>query len=162
MSAYDSATVRATPKTAVHLHSGHARVEGGVLIDHTTVDDLDAAGWADYHGATVTDGQVTVYKAVRDDLRSGHNFAYPIGETVACDDWRDNDECGHGLHFSPSPHQAASYDYSATRYLECTVALSELRPLTGGTAKCKAPRATVVREVDEHRRPIEPAEAATA
>ncbi len=151
--ASDSATVHASAHTAVHLHSGRARVEGGVLIDHTAVES-DPVMWCSYHGVDVTDGAATVYKAVRANLHSAHGFAYPIGETVECDDWSDDDECGHGLHFSPSPSQALTYDWGATRFLECRVQLADLRPLTGGTAKMKCPRAVVVREVDEWLRPV--------
>jgi hypothetical protein len=164
--ASDSATVHASSHVAVHLHSGRARVDGGHLIDHTTVNQHDPGSWCDYHGVTTAEvdgiAVATLYKAVRDDLRSAHGFAYPIGETVACDDWRDDGDCGHGLHASPHPHLAADYDSHATRYLEVQVALAELRPLPGaGAAKCKMPRLTVVAEVDQHARPLATAEVAT-
>jgi hypothetical protein len=155
VTAHDSSTVTAGSHTAVHLHSGRARIEGGVLIDHTAVNKSDPAVWGSYHGAQVSEETVTVYKAVRDDLKSQHGLLYPIGAEVSCDDWRDTNECGNGLHFSPSPAQASSYDEQATRWLECTVALSDLRPLTdSGVAKCKTKRAFVVREVDIAGRPI--------
>jgi hypothetical protein len=147
--AYSESTVTAWSHTAVHLHSGGARIDGGVLIDHTTLDESVPSVWAAYHGAQITGDTVTVYKAVRADLESAHGTLYEIGSEVSCDDWLDTDECGNGLHFSPSPAQASDYDSQATRWLECTVALSDLRPLTDGdTAKAKAPRAVVVREVD--------------
>jgi hypothetical protein len=153
--AYDSSTVTAGSRTAVHLHSGEARIEGGVLIDHTTIDESIPSTWVDYHGAEIIEEIVTLYKAVRADLTSAHGTLYEIGSEVSCDDWRDTDECGGGLHFCPSPVQASAYDLDATRWLECTVALSDLRPLTdSSTAKAKAPRARVVREVDIAGRPI--------
>ena len=155
VTAYDSSTVRAGSHTAVHLHSGRAHIEGGVLIDHTAVDQSDPATWASYTGAQITEETVTVYKAVRDDLKSRHGALYAIGSEVSCDDFEDTDACGHGLHFSPSPAQAFAYDTSATRFLECTIKLSELRPITDSTtAKAKAPRAFVAREVDIAGRPI--------
>jgi hypothetical protein len=160
--AYDSSTVMAGSHTAVHLHSGRATIEGGVLIDHTDVDQSAPATWATYHGASLAGGgAVTVFKAVRDDYRSAHGALYTVGAEVTCDDWQDNNECGNGLHFSPSPAQALSYDFEATRLLECTVKLADLRPLTNsGTAKCKTRRAFVVHEVDIAGRPIDLASAA--
>lgn len=153
--AWGSATVEAGSHTAVHLHSGRARVSGGVLVDHTAVDRSDALTWAGYHGATVTGDEVTVYKAVRDDLRSQRGTLYAVGAEVSCGDFAATDECGGGLHFSPRPAQAAVYDREAVRYLECTVQVADLRTITaGGTPKCKAPRAQVVREVDVHGRPL--------
>jgi hypothetical protein len=155
VTACGESTVTAGSHTAVHLHSGFARIEGGVLIDHTTVDESVPSVWAAYHGAQITGDTITVYKAVRADLKSAHGALYEIGSEVSCDDWRDTDECGNGLHFSPSPAQASDYDSQATRWLECTVALSDLRPLTGGgAAKAKAPRAMVIREVDIAGRPL--------
>jgi hypothetical protein len=153
--AFGSATVSAGTHVAVHLHSGHATIDGGVLIDHATIDLTDAAVWCAYHGVAVSDGHATLYKAVRDDLRSAHGTAYPVGETVACDDWADDGECGHGLHLSPHPSLARDYDAEATRYLECSVSITDLRPLNGpGAAKCKTPRLVVMREVDEWCRRI--------
>jgi hypothetical protein len=153
--AFGSVTVSAGTHVAVHLHSGHATIDGGVLIDHATIDLTDAAVWCAYHGVAVSDGHATLYKAVRDDLRSAHGTAYPVGETVACDDWADDGECGHGLHLSPHPSLARDYDAEATRYLECSVSITDLRPLNGpGAAKCKTPRLVVMREVDEWCRRI--------
>lgn len=92
-------------------------------------------------------------------MRSAHGTLYEIGAEVSCDDFEDTDACGNGLHFSPTPGHAAEYDSEATRFLECTVLLSELRPITGSgmTAKCKSPRAQVLREVDVHGRPVQAA-----
>jgi hypothetical protein len=138
--AYDSATVRATPKVAVHLHSGYAKVSGGVLIDHTASLD-DPLAWAAYHGVEVDgEGIATLYKAVRDNWLSSWGTSYEPGSTPEAPDWRDTSECGSGLHFSPSPHQALAYDPDATRFLAAGVDIATLRPLGGGTAKCKAPR----------------------
>ncbi|MGH3834155.1 MAG: hypothetical protein ACRDSF_00405, partial [Pseudonocardiaceae bacterium] len=55
--------IRAGSHVAVHLHSGTARVEGGVLIDHTTVDQSDPATWCSYHGVRVEDGDAVKVKA---------------------------------------------------------------------------------------------------
>ncbi len=160
VTAFGSSSVTASSHVAVHLHSGHCTLDGGVVIDHTAVDRSDAATWASYHGAAAAGDTVTVFKAVRADLRSAHGALYAIGSEVSCDDFEDTDTCGNGLHFSPSPAQAGSYDPQSTRYLECTVALSDLRPITSsGVAKCKSPRAMVVREVDIHGRLIQAVEA---
>lgn len=148
--AYDSATVRAGSYVAVHLHSAQVTVEGGVVIDVTKLDRSETSTWADYHGATITDGEVVVYKAVDSELKSGRGFAYPIGESVEDPDWRAGDFCGNGLHFSPHPHQAAAYFPGATRFLECAVSVAEVSIIDGNghdTPKLKAKSARVIREV---------------
>jgi len=143
---------------AVHLHSGHAKVQGGVLIDLTAVDTQNLEGWADYHDVEAVDGEVIVYKAVDNDLRSGRGFLYPIGDTVTCPDWKPSGDCGNGLHFSPSPHQAQAYFSEATRFLKCAVPVADLAVIDGNdrftTPKLKAKTARVIAEVDVHGREI--------
>ena len=152
--AWGSASVRASKYVSVHLHSTRVTLDGGVVIDMTGIDETDPVQWAELH-AEVIDGEAVLYKAVREDLQSAHGFAYPIGETVACEDWGDIRACGRGLHFSPQPWQAAEYDSQAVRFLEVRVAVAELRPLNPD--KCKAPGCRVVREVNVHGAPVEPA-----
>ena len=154
VSAWDSASVRASKYVSVHLHSTRVTLDGGVVIDMTGIDETDSVQWAELR-AEVVDGEAVLYKAVREDMRSAHGFAYPIGETVVCEDWRDDGRCGSGLHFSPHPWQAAQYDGGATRFLEVRVPVAELRPLDPD--KCKAPGCRVVREVNVHGVPVEPA-----
>ncbi|MEU4590037.1 DUF7666 domain-containing protein, partial [Micromonospora aurantiaca (nom. illeg.)] len=170
--AYDSATVQASGTTsvhahrqaqitagshvAVHLHSGQATITGGVLIDITQLDLTTPAAWCDHHGITVTDGKAVLYKALGDDLTAGQEYGKPtvyrVGDTVTCDDWSDTNDCGGGLHFSPTPHQASQYHHRATRWLAVEVDVATLRPIEGGTPKAKAPACRVLREVDSFGR----------
>jgi hypothetical protein len=161
--AFDSATVRASSHVAVHLHSGRARIEGGVVIDHLSVDQTDPASWCAYHGVTVLEGVATVYKAVNDSWTTPRGVDYAPGSSPASDDWSPVGECGGGLHFGPTPGHAAAYYDEATRYVAVGVELATLVPITGsGTAKCKAPR--VVRpcvEVDVMGREVARPESGT-
>ena len=153
--AYGSATVEASKYVAVHLHSARVTLTGGVGIDLTKLDLTRTDEWITYTGCRRDGDDLVVYKAVRADLNSARGFAYPIGREVTDPQWRDDHDCGNGLHFSPSPSQALYYDDSATRYLECRVAAADVRTIPGGAAKLKAPRARVVREVDVNGGPIE-------
>ena len=145
--AYGSSTVRAQSRVAVHLHSGRAHVSGGVLIDHST-EPATAAEWCAYHDVTVTDGIATVYKAVNNAWTTARGADYSPGSTPGAPDWRPSAKCGGGLHFSPSPAEALAYHSEATRFVAVGVAVADLVPLPGGTAKCKAPRVVVAcREV---------------
>ena len=157
VTAYDSSTVWAYDSgVAVHLHSGAAKVDGGVVIDHTTERDMTPAQWCDYHGVKVEGGIAYVYKAVDGEWTTDRGFDYSPGATPKAPDWRDDRECGHGLHFSPSPAQALAYHCEASRFVRVGVSLDTLRPIYGGTAKCKAPRVVVpCVEVDAHMNEIE-------
>ncbi|MEU4590076.1 DUF7666 domain-containing protein [Micromonospora aurantiaca (nom. illeg.)] len=165
--AHHYSTVTAGSHTAVHLHSGQATVTGGVLIDVTQLDLTNPAAWCDHHGITVTDGKAVLYKALGDDLTAGQEYGKPtvyrVGDTVTCDDWSDTNDCGGGLHFSPTPHMASQYHYRATRWLAVEVDVATLRPITdGGTPKAKAKSCRVLREVDSFGRLIAGEVTATA
>jgi hypothetical protein len=145
----ESSRAVAGPYCAVHLHSAHAEVVGGVLIDLTGLDLSDPATWAEYHGVEKTERHLIVYKAVDDVLASGRGFAYPLGKTVTAPDWKPTAACGAGLHFGPSPRHAKDYFPDASRFLACAIPLDAAKGITdGGTAKIKAARCEVLYEVD--------------
>jgi hypothetical protein len=157
VTAYDSSTVTAAALVAVHLHSARVSLKGGVVLDHTKVNDFDGAQWCEYHGVEVKRGIATVYKAVNDQWTTDRGTDYSPGSKPSCDDFTDEDCCGGGLHFGPTPAHALAYLDSATKFLACGVRVSEIRPITGGTAKCKVPR--VVRacvQVDINGKAVSP------
>ena len=156
MEAYDSATVEAGRYVAVHLYSQRVTLSGGVLIDMTQIDETDPTQWCDLHGVDVdSDDLAHLYKAVDDDLYAGHSHVktqYPIGGDPVCDVWRDDNDCGGGLHACPTPRLAQDHYRSAARFLEVTAPLSSLRPIDD--TKAKMPTVHVLREVDVMGRPI--------
>jgi hypothetical protein len=138
--AWGSSRVVATPNVAVHLHSARATTKGGVVIDVTRVDQ-DGAEWCRHHGVKVSRaGVATLYKAVADDFTSRYGASYSPGTKPSAPDWRDDDTCGGGLHFGPTPRHAKDYMPDASRFVEVGVKVADLRPIPGGTAKAKAPR----------------------
>ena len=147
-----SSHVEAGAYVAVHLWSQRVALTGGVVIDMTALDLDDRDQWTAYHGVKVTDGKAILYKAVDGDLNAGQHYtltAYPIGGTVTAPDWRDDRDCGGGLHFGVSPTHARQY-YNGDgdpRFLAVAVDAATLRPLRD---KAKAPSCTVLREVDVH------------
>ena len=160
VTAYGSASVIASTYVAVHLHSARVTHTGGVIIDCTTIDETDPATWGDYHGAQVESGTVTLYKCLPKNLTSGADWdrptVWPTSGDIECADFEATNECGHGLHLSPTPGHALAYlpDESHPRFLEVTAPLDDIVPITGGTAKCKVRSCTVVREVDVMGRPV--------
>jgi hypothetical protein len=155
---HHASRITAGSHVAVHLHSGTCHADGGVLIDHTAVDQSDPGMWCSYHGVTVYHGHDTdrdiaiLYKAVRDDWRSAHGTSYQPGTTATCEDFVADGCCGGGLHVAPTPNQAKTYDHEATRFVEVRVALAEMNVI--GADKVKAASIECVREVDVHGRPI--------
>jgi hypothetical protein len=88
-----------------------------------------ALDWCAYHGVAVDDGVAVVYKAVRDDYRSAHGLSYAPGLVPEACDWDGGkEECGGGLHFSPTPTGGLAFDAEATRFIACPVAVVDMRP----------------------------------
>ena len=143
--AYDSSTVQASKYVPVHHMSGSSTIDATIVIKVPAL--AVTSDWADFHGVENTGKTMVVFKAVDDSLKSGRGFSYPIGETVKCDDWEANGECGSGLHFSPHPHMATRYFTEATRWLACRVSMSKDVQLLDD--KVKARSAKVLYEVNE-------------
>jgi hypothetical protein len=78
-------------------------------------------------------GQYAIlYKSVRPNLTNGRNglFQYQIGVEVIALDWDADykEECGKGLHLSPTAKQAASF-YDSQTYLACKVKIKDIASL---------------------------------
>jgi hypothetical protein len=143
---------------AVHLHSKKVKVTGGVIIDVTDLDQHDVQTWISYTGVEIVNGRAILYKALPADLTAGRGYSMPtlyaIGTEVTAVDWTDNNECGGGLHLSPTATQSTDYDRDAVRWVRCTVDLADIRPIVGGTAKCKVRTLYVEAEVNIHDREL--------
>ena len=156
----DSSHVEASKYVAIHLHSKRVTLTGtGVIIAVTDINTHLVPDFIDYHGVTVEDGWATVYKAVDDDLKSGRQFAYPLGKTVTATDWKPTQECGAGLHFGHRPSAAREYFREATRFLECQVEVASMIALGD---KVKAESCRVIREVDIHGDAVAPVKVVSA
>jgi hypothetical protein len=148
-----SATVRASKWVAVHLFSARATVSGGVVIDVSALDLDDLATWTEYHGATVTDGTLTAYKAVGDDWQTDRKgWVYAPGATVTAEDWDAKPECGGGLHLCLTPSKSRGYYSEATRYVECSIDMTEAVVVDRDKVKARSVR--VVREVTIDGEPV--------
>lgn len=120
------AQVKATAEVRIRIDGGDPEVSGGVV--HRVIPPTTPRAWAEMYGAVLTDDNtVTLYKAVHDDFRSAHGLSYAPGTVPIAPDWDGGvAECGGGLHFCATPHAAAAYDASATRFVACPVKLSDL------------------------------------
>jgi hypothetical protein len=146
-----SAHVVAAPYVAVHIHSQHVQLSGGVVIDMTAVDESDPQTWCDLHGVNVKRGVASLFKALDGELCAGHSYTktrYEVGKRVTAADWRDDGECGGGLHLGPTTSHATDYRGDAVRWVRVEAKVADLRPIIGGTAKCKVKSCKVVAEVD--------------
>ena len=139
--AWGSSHVVASKQVAVHKHEKSVTVKGGVVIVVKTL--TNPKEWCEFYGVKIEKGTAILFKAVRDDYRSAHEFLYQPGTTPAAPDWDGGKaECGGGLHFSPSPVHAMEFDSDAVRFVACPVKLSEIVVHKNASypKKVKAPR----------------------
>ena len=66
VTACGSATVTATSTVSIHKTNDLNYITGGVVIDHTTTDATTPTRWATENGASVSGGEVKLYKALPD------------------------------------------------------------------------------------------------
>ncbi len=153
--AFDSASVSATPAVAVHNHGTSGEITGGVVIPIRR--PATTAEWCAFYGVDVADdGTAVLYKAVDDTFHSGWGTRYAPGDTPEAPDWNDRNECGGGLHLSPRPFMALTYNPGADRFVACTVNVADLVVISDSWTwdKAKAPRVLACVEVDEDGAPI--------
>jgi len=146
----------ASKYAALHRTPGHSgTVKGGVVIDVPDVLDMSPAEWCEYHGVEVRRGFATLYKAVDDDLSTPKARAagifYTPGTKQKAPDFNPDPVCGGGLHASPSPAMAATYNSGATRYVLVKARLTDLVVIDD---KVKARELRVVEEVDRQGDPV--------
>ncbi len=143
VTAYGSAQVRATAWVVTTVHGKRAKAIGGHVVALPEIKTV--ADWIEFYGVETegVDGErvAYVFKAVNDEWKSGHDTAYKPGSTPEASDWDGGkDRCGGGLHFSPRPFMALSYNPDATKFVRCPVLVSELAVITDGADKVKGKR----------------------
>lgn len=149
--------IRSEPDVWLSVRDPGSAIIGGVVVDHTQ-EPSDPAAWCEWHDVPVTDGKAVLHKAVRDDWTTGSDYDYePVyapGAELEAPDWRDNNFCGRGLHFSPRTWEARRYHPKSTRFVAVEVDVADLRPLPGFAPKAKAPRCRVLYEVNIDGQPV--------
>ena len=84
---------------------------------------------------------VLLIRSVKEDMTSTNGFVWPKSGTVACPDWKDNSECGNGLHgLLPGQNNPGTW-HSGGYILVLEVDRSTIKDLDG---KCKFPECEVV------------------
>lgn len=139
-------------KTATIRYFGHPLhlVEGDAKV--LCLDTDSPIDWVNFFELQVVDEDyVYLYKALDQDFCARYmNFRYLPGTVVEAPDWDPTIECGGGLHFSPTPQQALTFNTFAEKFVACKVKLSEMIVHSKGIIpeKVKAPRVYEIFEVD--------------
>jgi hypothetical protein len=106
--------------------------------------------FAEAYSEQVKDGVITLYKSVNPetecDFYTG-KIKYADGETVICPDWNPdkNIQCGGGLHLSPSPSLAKSYNNGLVK--KCEVNLKDLVVFPTDITKVRCKKVKVIGKI---------------
>ena len=130
VTAYGSAQVTALKFNAVTIHGKQVKAKGGVQIKIREI--ATAKEWCDFYGIEIKKGVVVLFKAIDDDYSTSNarpkGIFYKPGEKPVAPDWDGGkEECGGGLHFSPSPHHALEFNQEAKRFVACPLKVSEIK-----------------------------------
>jgi hypothetical protein len=91
-------------------------------------------------------GNVILYKSVRENLKDFHTNTIEYTGTVTCLDWDGdkNRQCGGGLHLSPLPELALSYNQG--KLLKCIVNKKDFVVYPEDITKVRCKKVTVLGE----------------
>ena len=93
---------------------------------------------------TLPEGKVLVLRSCKPDMSSQKNFVWPTSGPVECPDWKDNNECGNGLHgwLWATGNFSLMYKEVGARWLVVEVNADDIRDLD--KEKVKYPRGNVL------------------
>ena len=124
LSIFGAVIVSASELVAVLIHGLKATVKGG---RQTKVVIKTSKEWCDYYGVKVEKGIAILYKALNEDFTAPQGMSYKPGTVPVAPDWDGGkQECGGGLHFSPTPGMARAFHPGALKYVGCPVALKDI------------------------------------
>ena len=115
---------RATASVAVQLHND-AKCDGGTQIK--IVQPKTAREWCEWYGAEIFGDYAILFKGVNESFQSARGATYVPGTLTVADDWDGGDqECGKGLHFSPTAACTKQFATDAKKFVACAVRLDGL------------------------------------
>jgi hypothetical protein len=115
------------------------------LVIYNKEDLLDI-----YKKNRIDENHVFLFKSTQEDdtdFWTG-KIEYKMGETVACPDWDPDPErqCGGGLHLSPSPQLACSYNFGKLK--KCKVAIKDFVVYGKDISKVRCRQVVPLKHVD--------------
>jgi hypothetical protein len=130
---------------SAHIHGQKVKVKGGV---HIKIPEIATAKeWCDYYGVEIKKGVAMLYKGVDEDYSTSNarpkGIFYKPGEAPIAPDWDDGkQECGGGLHFSPTAGHTLAFNSAAKHFIACPIKVSQIKVHKNAKYpdKVKAPR----------------------
>ena len=117
-----------------------------VTVIKNKVAEYDKKSFCEiYHSNLIDKDTIKLYKSVQpDNHKDFHTNSITYKGEVICPDFDKSPdiECGHGLHLSPLPHLALSFNEGLL--LECAVKLKDFVIFSGNISKVRCSKVTVL------------------
>ena len=134
--AFGSSHVEANGSSHVEAHSPYvsiiakspiALLSGGYIVGNKPLTPRE---WLSACSVPIKRGKVTLFKSLKEDWTTQNGVSFKVGEITAAPDWDATftEECGKGLHFSPTVAQAKSFRDNGT-FIACEVAVKDIAGL---------------------------------
>jgi len=127
-----------------------------VTIKHTVKADFNLINFINIYGVKKTKTKLTLYKFVQSNFTDFYTgkVKYKIGKVVECPGWDSNlnNECGGGLHLSPSINYCKRFNDSKDGHaLKCEVAIKDIvvHPNPQYPYKVRCRKTKVLEEIKE-------------
>ena len=119
-------------------------------ILHKKIVLWDRKSFCRLYNKQIENSKITLYKSVNPetdcDFYTG-KIKYEVGKKVLCPDWNPDEtiQCGSGLHLSPTPRLAKSYNNG--KILKCEVAIKDFVVYARDISKVRCKEVFVLEEV---------------
>ena len=149
--AYGQAKVVATsPYVSILAKSSQAQLFGGCILGNKSLTPVE---WLSACNINIRRGKVKLFKSLEKDWTTQKGVSFKVGEVTIAPDWEANsqDECGKGLHFSPTVAQTKLFRDKGI-FIACEVAVKDMADLPAFAEypdKIRARACIVLYQVDE-------------
>ncbi len=126
---------KASSKVVVQLHR-QATCDGGVQV---SIDQpATPAEWCEWHGVEIVNNHAVLFKGLDSDFSSSYGANYTPGTMTKASDWDGGtQECGKGLHFSPTASATKGFASNARKFVACLVPLDQIAVHPNGASPSK-------------------------
>jgi hypothetical protein len=158
---WDSSHAELSKFAAAHIHGEKVACKGGVQIKVPEIATMKE--WCKFYGIEIKRGVAVVFKAVDDDYSTDNarskGIFYTPGTKPVAPDWDGGkQECGGGLHFSPTPGHALDFNPQAKHFVACPVKVAGVKivknPERPSKIKAKGVCAPCWEVVDREGKPL--------
>ena len=136
------------PSVIICRNGYKQKIKGNSTVINQSAENYTKKDFVELFGGR--EGTITLYKSVNPDtlcdFKTG-KIRYEVGKEVICPDWNPDKtvQCGNGLHLSPTPAMALSYNHG--KVLKCEVDIKDFVVYSKDITKVRCKKVKVIEEI---------------